>query len=83
MIEKWEDIAGYEGLYQVSNFGGVKCCERTMTLSNGTNRKIKEKVLKQLTVPNAGNVTYKSVLLYNESGQKKVLCSQVGGKCIY
>lgn len=71
MIEKWEDITGYEGLYQVSNLGRVKCCERTTTLSNGINRKIKEKVLKQLTIPNAGNVTYKSVLLYNESGQKR------------
>ena len=24
MIEEWKDILGYEGLYQVSNFGNVK-----------------------------------------------------------
>lgn len=24
MIEKWKDIDGYEGLYQVSNMGHVK-----------------------------------------------------------
>ena len=26
--EKWKDIQGYEGLYQVSNFGRVKSLER-------------------------------------------------------
>jgi NUMOD4 motif. len=24
MIEDWKDIIGYEGLYQISNFGNVK-----------------------------------------------------------
>ena len=28
MIEIWKDILGYEGLYQVSNFGRVKSLER-------------------------------------------------------
>lgn len=27
MIEEWKDIKGYEGLYQVSNFGRVKRCK--------------------------------------------------------
>lgn len=26
--EQWEDIKGYEGIYQVSNFGNVKSCDR-------------------------------------------------------
>lgn len=28
MVEEWKDIAGYEGLYQVSNLGRVKGVER-------------------------------------------------------
>lgn len=30
-IEKWEDIEGYEGFYQVSNLGRVKSLERITT----------------------------------------------------
>lgn len=36
--EIWKDIIGYEGLYQVSNFGRVK--------SSGNNKNRKEKILK-------------------------------------
>lgn len=28
MTEEWKDIAGYEGLYQVSNFGNVRSLDR-------------------------------------------------------
>ena len=28
MQEIWKDVTGYEGLYQVSNFGNVKSCRR-------------------------------------------------------
>lgn len=31
MDEIWKDIRGYEGLYQISNFGKVKSLERTIT----------------------------------------------------
>lgn len=30
MKEIWKDIEGYEGLYQVSNYGNVKSMERTI-----------------------------------------------------
>lgn len=32
--ETWADIAGYEGLYQVSNFGRVKSVERIVGTRN-------------------------------------------------
>lgn len=35
MEEIWEDIAGYEGLYQVSNFGRIKSLERIIFHSDG------------------------------------------------
>lgn len=34
--EIWRDVKGYEGLYQVSNFGNIKSVDRT--LSNGAFR---------------------------------------------
>ena len=40
--EIWVDIIGYEGLYQVSNFGRVK------SLGNGRSNNSKEKILKTL-----------------------------------
>ena len=35
MQEIWKDIKGYEGLYQISNFGNVKALARTIVKSDG------------------------------------------------
>ena len=43
--EIWKDIKGYEGLYQVSNFGRVKSVGRTVRCGN-SERFIKERILK-------------------------------------
>lgn len=34
-IEIWKDVFGYEGIYQVSNFGNVKSIDRIVTFING------------------------------------------------
>lgn len=34
MIEKWKDIIGYEGLFQVSNFGRIKSLAKEWTAGN-------------------------------------------------
>ena len=44
MQEIWKDIKGYEGLYQVSNFGNIKSLQKTRFNSNAV---LKEKLLKQ------------------------------------
>lgn len=45
MLEIWKDIKGYEGLYQISNFGRIKSLPKKRI--NGTNFYIqKEKILK-------------------------------------
>ena len=46
MEEIWKDIVGYEGLYQVSNLGRVKSCERMIVHFRGGLRKLKEKIRK-------------------------------------
>ena len=42
--EQWKDIEGYEGLYQVSNFGRVKSLPR-VRIGNGTPYLTKSKIL--------------------------------------
>lgn len=49
MEEIWKDIEGYEGLYQVSNHGRVKCLERVEVVRNRwgtyTQRTYQEKIM--------------------------------------
>ena len=49
--EIWRDIAGYEGLYQVSNMGRVKSLERIITRKNGKKQTIRERILKPRATP--------------------------------
>lgn len=44
IIEVWKDISGFEGLYQVSNLGRVKSCERIVNHRYGT-RRVNDKIL--------------------------------------
>lgn len=63
-IEEWKDIKGYEGLYQVSNFGRVKSLERkhkTKIKGKECMRRQKERILKQWK-----RSTYLLVDLWNE-----------------
>ena len=46
MAEEWRDITGYEGLYQVSNFGRVRSLDRVVPYSGGVERKLKGTMLK-------------------------------------
>lgn len=46
-FEEWRDINGWEGLYQVSNFGRVKSCYRLIKNSTGKGfRSVRERILK-------------------------------------
>jgi hypothetical protein len=45
--EIWKDITGYEGKYQVSNFGRVKSLNKQIKGKNESLRFIKEKIIKQ------------------------------------
>lgn len=44
--EIWKDIVGFEGLYQVSNFGNVRSVTRLITRSDGKTYLKKGKQLK-------------------------------------
>lgn len=45
-MKEWKDIQGYEGLYQISNDGDVKSCDKIVICSDGCKRFIKSKLLK-------------------------------------
>lgn len=44
-VEIWKDITGFEGIYQISNYGNVKSLER-ITQGEFGDRHLKEKLLK-------------------------------------
>jgi hypothetical protein len=46
IIEQWKDIEGYEGIYQISNFGNVKSLSRYINNKHNTLSLIKEKILR-------------------------------------
>lgn len=45
-VEIWKDIEGYEGLYQVSNYGQVKSLAKTIIRKNNTKQTFSERILK-------------------------------------
>lgn len=45
MEEVWKDIKGYEGYYQISNFGRVKSLERFISTKNNKTYLIPERIL--------------------------------------
>lgn len=52
MIEKWKDIDGFEGIYQVSNFGNVKSLKRKKIRTDGRIVTIGECILKYRVAKN-------------------------------
>lgn len=69
MIEEiWKDIEGFEGKYQISNFGRVKALDYRRTG--------KEKILLQIT----DKLGYKSIQLWKNGSRKKYLIHRLVGK---
>lgn len=42
----WKPIRGFEGLYEVSNLGQIKSCEKAIVCKDGKIKYYKEKILK-------------------------------------
>lgn len=71
--EIWKDIPGYEGLYQVSNFGTIKSMKRMVKHSLNSNRICKEKII----LPKLSNTGYYRVHLNKNGIQKKLLIHRI------
>jgi len=65
-MEIWKDITGYEGIYQISNYGNVKSNDRYVTRKNNTKALSKGKILKPLK----NKAGYLFVCLYKENKSK-------------
>ena len=65
--EVWKDVEGYEGLYQISNFGNVKSLARIVHSEKRSDYKIKEKILKQSDTTTG----YKKVELHKGNEKRK------------
>lgn len=46
LLENWRDVPGYDGLYQVSNFGRIKVLSQTVNAKNGSTRTTPEVIMK-------------------------------------
>jgi hypothetical protein len=45
MIESWKDIAGFDGLYQISNLGRVKSLEKTYYAGNYMSKRVQKEII--------------------------------------
>ena len=69
IIERWLPVVGFEGFYEVSNFGRVRAVERIVVGGHGTcNRKAEAKE-KKLNVAKTG---YPVVNLYKDNKYKQI-----------
>jgi hypothetical protein len=64
-MEIWKDIEGFEGLYQVSNYGRVKSLERLAVVNKkrGSTRIVKESI--RTPIYNPTNKAYTVILFKN------------------
>lgn len=71
--EEWRDIAGFEGLYRVSNYGRVKSLERVVVVTRKSGKTLEcplpEKILKQ----DVGNSNAYRVTLSKDGNTKRYL----------
>lgn len=70
--EIWKDVIGYEGLYQVSNFGNIKSLPRKKNSRNNSFYYTKEKLLKLYN-----NNGYLKVSIHKDSKMKLIKVHQL------
>ena len=70
--EYWTDITGYEGHYQISNYGNVRSLDRETINSIGAKRKRKGKVLTPFT--NSTGYFYVTLSNGNSRKNKRLHC---------
>lgn len=69
MTEVWKDVVGYEGYYQVSNFGRVRSTDREVNCLRGQKRVVRGRVLAIIPCTNG----YSAVRLSVKNKAKNML----------
>lgn len=67
--EEWRSVVGFEGYYEVSNFGEVRSLDRVVTMKNGVKRITHGKKLTQGRYNSKSN--YRAVILCKNGKSKK------------
>lgn len=62
-LEKWKDIKGYEGLYQVSDYGRVKKLSRKYKIYNHLTKRYNIRVVKETIIKGTINKGYNRICL--------------------
>lgn len=75
--EIWKPIKGYEGVYEVSNFGRVRSLDRLVTNTKGVSQRYKGRILK----PQKDKDGYLYVELNKCGDSKKFRIHQIVAKC--
>ena len=75
MSEEWRDIKGYEGLYQVSNYGRVRSVSRIVTWKNNQLKTYKSRIMK-IQQKNG----YYTVSLYKDFNSKTIRVHRLVGE---
>ena len=68
-MEIWKEVKGFEGIYQVSDFGRVKSLERKSLVRGGAYKTVKTKIIKN-SLDNKG---YQRVNLCHKGEKKTIL----------
>lgn len=72
MLEEWRPVAGFEGLYEVSNYGWVKALPRT--LEHGCrNGMVRQQYEEKILSPDKGKYGHERVTLRKEGHSTRVL----------
>lgn len=79
-IEIWKDIEGYEGYYQVSNYGNVRGLDRYITCKNGIVHFCKGMILHQHIKYGRGTLPRYQVNLCKNGKNSMVLVSRLVAK---
>jgi len=77
--EKWKDIKGYVGMYQISSFGRIKCVERTVkqkTADRGTLKFTKQEMIKRQKIiikanDYAGTPVYQCTVSFRKNDKER------------
>lgn len=72
ITEEWRDVKGYEGIYQVSNFGSVKSLDRVIIQRKSKNGTQKRRIKGKILTPTDNGNGYKLVGLRRECNGRYV-----------
>ena len=67
MCEIWKDIAGYEGLYMVSNLGNIRAIQREVKFGNQVRKTVEKNLIPART---GRDYDYWKVVLCDKNGHK-------------